>query len=81
VTARLASSIRVGVDGHEVVTHSYVDSHEQALSFSTRGPGLRIAYLRKPMFRTCPHLAMHKDGTAYLALLTAFPARHRDKVR
>jgi proline iminopeptidase len=51
VTARPESSTRVRVDGHEVVTYSYGDSHQEVLFLLNGGPGLPCDYLREPMLR------------------------------
>jgi proline iminopeptidase len=45
------SSIRVKVDGYEVVTYSYGDSHREALFLLNGGPGLPCDYLRDPLLR------------------------------
>jgi proline iminopeptidase len=49
VTARRDSSTRVRVDGHDVVTYSYGDSHKEALFLLNGGPGLPCDYLREPL--------------------------------
>jgi len=51
VTGRPKSSARVRVDGHEVVTYSYGDSHREVLFLLNGGPGLPCDYLREPMLR------------------------------
>ena len=49
MSASPASSTRVRVDGHEVVTCSYGDSHQEVLFLLNGGPGLPCDYLREPM--------------------------------
>jgi proline iminopeptidase len=45
------SSIRVAVDGYEVVTYSYGDLNRETLFLLNGGPGLPCNYLRDPLLR------------------------------
>ena len=49
--AKPDSSTRVRVDGYEVVTYSYGDSHTEVLFLLNGGPGLPCDYLREPLLR------------------------------
>jgi hypothetical protein len=71
------SSIRVAVDGCEVVTYSYGDHDREALFLLNGGPGLPYDCLRDPLLRMVEAGYRLVNPSAYFASLTAFLAEQR----
>jgi hypothetical protein len=71
------SSIRVAVDGYEVVTYSYGDLDREALFLLNAGSCLPCNCLRNPLLRLVEAGYRVVNPLAYVASLTTFFAEQR----